>query len=357
MPPTGTDLEQRAAHVRAVVADVGADAEGLDLGAWLDALGRAATGGERLTRAGVQRLAAAGARAASDGLALPLVVDAWLTSGWVLWRSLAREEPVAGHARLAGALLRALDDGAKALADGYVREQLRAVERTEEARLALLDGLLGAAAPDTVLAAAARLGVDLQGRRSVLVVGDVNESVLHRLREDGALAAPRDGVVVAVLAGDRAPRGPEPAGLGRPGLGVDGIRASYGEARRALEVARRLGLQGVVPYEEVRAEALILSDRAALADLVETVLGPLEGGRQGAGPLVATLEAWLGSGTSVAGTARAIGLHERTVRYRLARIEELADLDLDLADDRFRVELALRGRRLLRDGSEESPPL
>ena len=139
------------------------------------------------------------------------------------------------------------DDGAKALADGYVREQLRAVERTEEARLALLDGLLGAAAPDAVLAAAARLGVDLQGRRSVLVVGDVNEAVLHRLREDGALAAPRDGVVVAVLAGDRAPRGPEPAGLGRPGLGVDGIRASYGEARRALEVARRLDLQGVVP--------------------------------------------------------------------------------------------------------------
>ena len=317
MPPYRDHLEQRAAHVRAVVADVGADAEGLDLGAWLDALGRAATGGERLTRAGVQRLAAAGARAASDGLALPLVVDAWLTSGWVLWRSLAREEPVAGHARLAGALLRALDDGAKALADGYVREQLRAVERTEEARLALLDGLLGAAAPDTMLAAAARLGVDLQGRRSVLVVGDVNESVLHRLREDGALAAPRDGVVVAVLAGDRAPRGPEPAGLGRPGLGVDGIRASYGEARRALEVARRLGLQGVVPYEEVRAEALILSDRAALADLVETVLGPLEGGRQGAGP---PSPPWRrGSAAARASRRRRArsGLHERTVRYRL----------------------------------------
>src|SRR5512147_1036511 len=123
MAPTGSDPEQRAAHIRAVVADVGADAAVLDLGAWLDALGRAASGGERLTRAGVQRLAAAGARAASEGLALPLVVDAWLTSGWVLWRSLAREEPAAGHARLAGALLRALDDGAKALADGYVREQ------------------------------------------------------------------------------------------------------------------------------------------------------------------------------------------------------------------------------------------
>ena len=75
------------------------------------------------------------------------------------------------------------------------------------------------------------------------------------------------------------------------------------------------------------------------------------------GPLVATLEAWLGSGTSVAATARALGLHERTVRYRLARIEELATSTSTSADDRFRVELALRGRRLLRDGSEENPPL
>jgi hypothetical protein len=345
--PPPRDEDPAAERVRAVVADVGGEAASLDVAGWLDALGRAATGGERLQRAAVQRLTAAGGRAAAGGLALPVVVDSWLTSGWVLWRGLARDEPIEGHARLASALLRALDDGAKALAEGFVREQQRAVERNEEARLALLDGLLGGAAPDAVMAAAARVGVDLQGRCAVLVVDDVSETVLHRLREAGALAAPRDGVVVAVVGDGRAPRGPEAAGLGRPGLGVDGIRASYGEALRALEVARRLGLRGVVPYEEVRAEALIMSDRAALADLVATTLGPLEGGRQGAGPLIATLEAWLGSGTSVAATARALGLHERSVRYRLQRVEELADLDLGVADDRFRVELALRGRRLL----------
>jgi DNA-binding PucR family transcriptional regulator len=55
----------------------------------------------------------------------------------------------------------------------------------------------------------------------------------------------------------------------------------------------------------------------------------------------------------VAATARTLELHERTVRYRLRRIEELSGLDLGLADDRFRVELALRGRRLL--GGEAEP--
>ena len=295
MASTGTDLEQRAAHVRAVVADVGAEAEALDLAGWFDALGRAASGGERLTRAGVQRLAAGrgaglvgGPRAAPRGRRV-----AHLGLGAV---ALAGPRGAGGRARpprrgaAAGPGRRG--EGARRRLRSRAAARRWSVRRRP--RLALLDGLLGAAAPDAVLAAAARLGVDLQGRRSVLVVGDVNEAVLHRLREEGALAAPRDGIVVAVLAGERAPRGPEPAGLGRPGLGVDGIRVSYGEARRALEVARRLDLKGVVPYEEVRAEALILSDRAALADLVETVLGPLEGGRQGAGPLVATLEAWLG---------------------------------------------------------------
>ena len=45
--------------------------------------------------------------------------------------------------------------------------------------------------------------------------------------------------------------------------------------------------------------------------------------------------------------ARALAVHERTVRYRLARIAKLTALDLQHSDDRFRLELAIRGARLL----------
>ena len=153
--------------------------------------------------------------------------------------------------------------------------------------------------------------------------------------------------MVAVLDGVTAPRGPERAGLGRPGAGVAGIRRSYREARSALQVAARLDLNGVVPYVEVLPEALLLQDRAGLEALVGTALGPLDGGRLGAELLIATLDAYFRENGNVAATARRLGVHERTAVYRIGRIEALTGLRLDDGDDRFRLELAVRARALL----------
>lgn len=333
-------------NVRAVLVDVGEEAAPLDIAGWLQVLARAAKTGDRLNAAARQRLSAAGAYAAEEGIALPTTVDAWLTAGWVVWRTADASGPAPDVARRAGVMMRVLDDGAKALAEGYIRAQQSAVRRDESARATLLDWLLGGAAPDRVLEAAGRLGVDIGGRRSVIVVGEVSEAILDRFREAGALAAPRAGTVVAVLTG-RVPRGPETAGLGRPGLGVAGIRASYGEALRALDVAQRLQLRGVVPYADVLPEALIGQDRATLRELVDSTLAPLRGTRSGGPQYVETAATWLQEGLSVAATARALDVHERTVRYRLARIAKLTGLDLQHADDRFRLELAVRGERLL----------
>ncbi len=332
--------------VRAVIADVGDEAAELDIAGWIGLLQRAAASGDRLTPAARSRLTSAGAHAADAALPLPLAVDTWLTAGWVVWRDVGSEGDAASISRRAGVMMRALDDGAKALSDGYVRAQQSAVRRDESARATLLDWLLGGMPPDRVMEAAGRLGVDIGGRRSVIVVGEVSEAILDRFRDAGALAAPRAGTTVAVLTG-RAPRGPETAGLGRPGLGVAGVRTSYGEALRALDVAQRLGLRGVVPYTDVLPEALIGQDRATLRELVESTLEPLRTSRNGGPQYVETVETWLQEGLSVAATARALQIHERTVRYRLARIAKLTGLDLQHADDRFRLELAVRGERLL----------
>jgi DNA-binding PucR family transcriptional regulator len=112
-------------------------------------------------------------------------------------------------------------------------------------------------------------------------------------------------------------------------------------------VASRLDLQGVVPYVEVLPDALLLQDRAGLETLVATALGPLSGGRLGAEMLIATLEAFFLEQGNVAATARRLGVHERTAVYRIGRIEALTGLRLDDGDDRFRLELAVRARRLL----------
>ena len=62
---------------------------------------------------------------------------------------------------------------------------------------------------------------------------------------------------------------------------------------------------------------------------------------------MATLEAFFREVGNVAATARRLGVHERTAVYRLARIEALTGLRLDDADDRFRLEVAVRARALL----------
>jgi DNA-binding PucR family transcriptional regulator len=118
---------------------------------------------------------------------------------------------------------------------------------------------------------------------------------------------------------------------------------------RALDVARRMGLRGIVPYGDVLPEALIGQDRATLAELVAATLAPLEAQRSGGPQYVETAATWLQEGLSVAATARVLDVNERTVRYRLARIAKLTSLDLQHADDRFRLELAIRGARLLGD--------
>ncbi len=223
--------------------------------------------------------------------------------------------------------------------------------RAEQARVVLLDQVLSQAPPEQVMEHATDLGIELGGRRSVLVVGTVSTAVLERLRDAALLVGVRSGTIVAIVSG-RVPRGAETAGLGRPGLGVTGIRTSFGEAGRALEVASRLRLRGVVPFADVLPEALIGQDRETLRELVELTLEPLQSNRQGGPHYIETATTWLQEGLSVAATARALHIHERTVRYRLARISKLTSLDLQHADDRFRLELALRGARLLDAASD-----
>ena len=321
----------------AILADLGDPrAAGLDLDAWLQILARS---GERMASGSRTRLATSAGRARVAGVPLTTVIEAWMAVAAV---ALAEETRTpAGHLRLVA-------DGTRALCAGYADGQVESIRQEERQRTLLLEALLSEQPPEQVQEFATRLGVELTGRRSVLLVGEVNETILDRLNDAGALAAPQRGRIVAIIGG-RVPRGPETAGLGRPGLGIPGIRSSYADAIRALGMARRLGLRGVVPYGDVLPEALIAQDQTTLRELVDATLTPLRSARNGGPQYVETAAVWLQEGLSVAATARVLEVHERTVRYRLARIAKLTSLDLQHADDRFRLELAVRGARLLGD--------
>lgn len=127
---------------------------------------------------------------------------------------------------------------------------------------------------------------------------------------------------------------------------AEGRAAVYEEARRAIDLAERLGHADQV----VRATDFLvfdlLRDRAAISDLIATVLGPLREARGGAAPLVETLSAYFSQGM-IPGAARQLHLSDRAVVYRLQRVSKLTGYSATDAGQRFTLEAAVLGARLL----------
>ena len=88
-------------------------------------------------------------------------------------------------------------------------------------------------------------------------------------------------------------------------------------------------------------------DRVALADLVQSVLTPLNQARGGAGPLVDTLEAYFNSGEVATATARRLHVSVRTVTYRLAKIADLTGYDPTIPAQRLTLQASVVGARML----------
>ncbi|SPF05628.1 carbohydrate diacid transcriptional activator CdaR [Streptomyces sp. MA5143a] len=137
-------------------------------------------------------------------------------------------------------------------------------------------------------------------------------------------------------------------GIGRPRPGVHGIRASYEEAREALEIARRTDVECLGPDDsELLLRRVLGRDRAAMAELVRAVLLPLTSAHHGPGPLLDTLEAYFAAGCMTTQAARALHLSVRAVTYRLVRVRDLTNHDVNVPEQRFALETALRGARML----------
>ena len=86
-------------------------------------------------------------------------------------------------------------------------------------------------------------------------------------------------------------------------------------------------------------------DAAGIERFVEDVLGPLiEAGDDG---LVATLHVFFDTARSIRASAARLGVHENTIRYRLARVRSLTGLDVaGDASDQLSVQMALLVLRL-----------
>jgi len=131
------------------------------------------------------------------------------------------------------------------------------------------------------------------------------------------------------------------AGLGTTVAWPDAA-LSFARARAALALANGAA-GGLVSARERAGELLLAGDRALAAEFAADRLAPLArlspGSRERLGK---TLAAWLAEQGRLGPTARRLGIHPQTARYRLARLHELFGQELDDGEQRFWLELALR---------------
>jgi purine catabolism regulator len=286
--------------------------------------------------------------------------------------------------------------GAAACAVVLAREQAAATVR-REVELDVLDEVLDGAlrSEATLLQQAKRLGYDLLVSHVVLVAridsvatGPVRASrsderwdgleesiartgttrggrVLWRIRNNGAeFVFPaeelRDERRLATTLRDElqgfsrsSGDGVISVGVGTIRDGIAGIRRSHAEARQALLLGRRMQGPGhLTLFGDLGVFRLIFAAEGLpeLHDLYTQALGALLAyDRVNSANLVETLGAFFAANGSPKEAAERLGVHRNTVLYRLDRIRDITDYDLDDSSLRLRLQLALHVHLALGD--------
>ncbi|WP_414167873.1 PucR family transcriptional regulator [Streptoverticillium reticulum] len=173
--------------------------------------------------------------------------------------------------------------------------------------------------------------------------GSAALAALIRLR---ALGSPAPAMAAAdrLLHSPRAGRpGLAAAGLAEPRRGLAELPEAWTEAlaaARAAAAERRLG--PVAEWERIGAYRVLTAlppDRTA-----DPAVRPLLARTHT--ELARTAEVFLDCAGQAGRAAAALGIHRQTLYYRLNRVEQLTDLDLDDGEDRLLLHLSLKASRL-----------
>ena len=143
------------------------------------------------------------------------------------------------------------------------------------------------------------------------------------------------------------------AGISRPAAGLAKLRDAYREAKDAVGIGHELGEdEATTFYGDLKLYQLLLSlkerNLGNLEQFYDDALGPLvEHDRRKQSDLVRTLGGFFDANGNLARAAQALDVHRNTLVYRLERIAELTQLDLDDSENRLILHLALKTGRVL----------
>lgn len=120
-------------------------------------------------------------------------------------------------------------------------------------------------------------------------------------------------------------------GVGGP-VPLEATSRAFATASRMLDVAVGFGLTGAFELRDLSLRVAVASEPDLGVLLAERYLAPLQAEGDFGEVLVTTVNTHLAAGGRVGATAHRLGVHENTVRHRLARFEELTGARLDDLD-------------------------
>lgn len=126
---------------------------------------------------------------------------------------------------------------------------------------------------------------------------------------------------------------------------LDDYSGEWDRSWRMLRIARSFRRSGVLSALDFGPLPMLIgaADAAEVRSFVEGSIGLVAAhDREHGTPYLETLTAYLRAGCRSQPCANAMGLHVTTLRYRLARIEELFHINADTPERRFALELALK---------------
>jgi sugar diacid utilization regulator len=312
-----------------------------------------------------------GGRLASTGVPLDAILRAYRVAALVIWQHVI--EVVRIHPEIepqsvltaVGPLFDYLDAISVAVSTSYLETRERVRREQDRQYDQFFSDVLGGTADPEAVVKAAEGGTLLEFPYRLVVVGadDVSAeaTIATAWMVVGAHVALYQSSVVALvpeqvrigtlqrllqvaIGSDRAPW---QMAHGATAASLAEVPSAVRAARDALTVGQIL-MPDQMLFDSTKLHPYLawVHDLPGLKEFVEAALGPLlERERSRSLPLRETLETVL-SHEGLSAAARSLGVHRHTLLYRVERIQDLVGT-WDDPEDRLRLELALRGSRLL----------
>jgi len=140
-------------------------------------------------------------------------------------------------------------------------------------------------------------------------------------------------------------------GVGRPAVGLTELRTSFHEAEQAMKLSNQLNDETSTQFFGDLSLIRLLLNVNSYGEIYQFcrdwLSDILDYDSQNNSDLLLTMSVYFDNNGNMAATAKQLNVHRNTLVYRLNRIAEITQLDMDDADVQLNLHLAIKAYKLL----------